>query len=70
MIAFTNIIHMAICAVTLKYSNDAIRRLIGPLGALKRKIEGETGMILYRRSPIVDSKMYQVLVLMIFVVVQ
>ncbi|GAB4846729.1 Polyribonucleotide nucleotidyltransferase 2, mitochondrial [Ancistrocladus abbreviatus] len=28
---------------TLKYSNDAIRRLIGPLGALKRKIEGETG---------------------------
>ncbi|XP_022864922.1 polyribonucleotide nucleotidyltransferase 2, mitochondrial-like isoform X1 [Olea europaea var. sylvestris] len=56
--------------LTLKYSNDAIRRLIGPLGALKRKIEGETGMILYRRSPIVDSKMYQVLVLMIFVVVQ
>ncbi|CAA2997103.1 polyribonucleotide nucleotidyltransferase 2, mitochondrial [Olea europaea subsp. europaea] len=28
--------------LTLKYSNDAIRRLIGPLGALKRKIEGET----------------------------
>nr|XP_027075182.1 polyribonucleotide nucleotidyltransferase 2, mitochondrial-like isoform X1 [Coffea arabica] len=28
---------------TLKYSNDAIRRLIGPLGALKRKIEEETG---------------------------
>ncbi|KAF3672924.1 Polyribonucleotide nucleotidyltransferase 2, mitochondrial [Capsicum annuum] len=29
--------------VTLKYSNDALRRLIGPLGALKRKIEQETG---------------------------
>ncbi|GMH24217.1 hypothetical protein Nepgr_026060 [Nepenthes gracilis] len=28
---------------TLKYSNDSIRRLIGPLGALKRKIEDETG---------------------------
>ncbi|KAL2523313.1 Polyribonucleotide nucleotidyltransferase 2 [Forsythia ovata] len=29
--------------LTLKYSNDTIRRLIGPLGALKRKIEEETG---------------------------
>ncbi|XP_016498172.1 polyribonucleotide nucleotidyltransferase 2, mitochondrial [Nicotiana tabacum] len=29
--------------VTLKYSNDALRRLIGPVGALKRKIEEETG---------------------------
>ncbi|KAK4477375.1 hypothetical protein RD792_016596 [Penstemon davidsonii] len=29
--------------MTLKYGNDAIRRLIGPLGALKRKIEEETG---------------------------
>lgn len=29
--------------VTLKYSNDAIRRLIGPMGALKRKIEEQTG---------------------------
>ncbi|KAM1075870.1 hypothetical protein PS2_023195 [Malus domestica] len=29
--------------VTLKYSNDALRRLLGPLGALKRKIEDETG---------------------------
>ncbi|CAH9125235.1 unnamed protein product [Cuscuta epithymum] len=28
---------------TLKYSNDVLRRLIGPLGALKRKIEEETG---------------------------
>nr|GLL26654.1 polyribonucleotide nucleotidyltransferase 2, mitochondrial [Ipomoea trifida] len=28
---------------TLKYSNGALRRLIGPLGALKRKIEEETG---------------------------
>ncbi|KAF3444628.1 hypothetical protein FNV43_RR14321 [Rhamnella rubrinervis] len=28
---------------TLKYSNDALRRLLGPLGALKRKIEEETG---------------------------
>ncbi|KAK3183601.1 hypothetical protein Dsin_030887 [Dipteronia sinensis] len=27
---------------TLKYSNDTLRRLIGPLGALKRKIEEET----------------------------
>ena len=33
-------------AVTLKYSNEALRRLIGPLGALKRKIEEETGLIL------------------------
>lgn len=46
MIAFTNIIYVAVGAVTLKYSNDAIRRLIGPLGSLKRKIEEETGMIL------------------------
>jgi polyribonucleotide nucleotidyltransferase len=30
-------------AATLKFSNDALRRLIGPLGALKRKIEEETG---------------------------
>ncbi|KAD2073971.1 hypothetical protein E3N88_41895 [Mikania micrantha] len=29
--------------VTLKYSNDDLRRLIGPLGALKIKIEEETG---------------------------
>ncbi|KAL0554851.1 hypothetical protein IC582_008779 [Cucumis melo] len=29
--------------VTLKYTNDALRRLIGPLGILKRKIEAETG---------------------------
>ncbi|XP_038716711.1 polyribonucleotide nucleotidyltransferase 2, mitochondrial-like isoform X2 [Tripterygium wilfordii] len=28
---------------SFKYSNDALRRLIGPLGALKRKIEEETG---------------------------
>ncbi|MED6169923.1 Polyribonucleotide nucleotidyltransferase 2, mitochondrial [Stylosanthes scabra] len=28
---------------TLKYSNDAIRRLIGPMGALKKKMEEETG---------------------------
>lgn len=35
---------MIIDAVNLKYSNDAIRRLIGPLGALKRKIEEETGV--------------------------
>ncbi|GMP30283.1 hypothetical protein CsSME_00005018 [Camellia sinensis var. sinensis] len=30
--------------VTLKYSNEALRRMIGPLGALKRKIEEETGL--------------------------
>ncbi|XP_050384226.1 polyribonucleotide nucleotidyltransferase 2, mitochondrial [Argentina anserina] len=28
---------------TLKYSNDSLRRLLGPMGALKRKIEDETG---------------------------
>lgn len=28
---------------TLKFSNDALRRLIGPLGVLKRKIEEDTG---------------------------
>ncbi|XP_042969881.1 polyribonucleotide nucleotidyltransferase 2, mitochondrial isoform X2 [Carya illinoinensis] len=28
---------------TLKFSNDALRRLIGPLGVLKRKMEEETG---------------------------
>ncbi|CAN8299813.1 unnamed protein product [Cochlearia groenlandica] len=28
---------------TLKYPNDALRSLIGPMGALKRKIEEETG---------------------------
>ncbi|XP_076885142.1 polyribonucleotide nucleotidyltransferase 2, mitochondrial-like isoform X1 [Bidens hawaiensis] len=30
--------------VTLKYSNDDLRRLIGPLGALKMKIEEDTGL--------------------------
>ncbi|KAL7232597.1 hypothetical protein ACSBR2_010583 [Camellia fascicularis] len=29
--------------VSLKYNNESLRRLIGPLGALKRKIEEETG---------------------------
>ncbi|KAF5961969.1 hypothetical protein HYC85_003178 [Camellia sinensis] len=29
--------------VSLKYSNESLRRLIGPLGALKRKLEEETG---------------------------
>ncbi|XP_060192274.1 polyribonucleotide nucleotidyltransferase 2, mitochondrial [Lycium barbarum] len=29
--------------VTLKYSNEALRRLIGPVGALRRKIEDESG---------------------------
>ncbi|XP_019442534.1 PREDICTED: polyribonucleotide nucleotidyltransferase 2, mitochondrial isoform X2 [Lupinus angustifolius] len=29
--------------VTLKYSNDALRRLVGPMGVLKRKLEEETG---------------------------
>uniref|UniRef100_A0A803MP82 polyribonucleotide nucleotidyltransferase n=1 Tax=Chenopodium quinoa TaxID=63459 RepID=A0A803MP82_CHEQI len=28
---------------TLKYHNDSIRRLVGPLGALKKRIEEETG---------------------------
>ncbi|KAK6913091.1 Exoribonuclease, phosphorolytic domain 1 [Dillenia turbinata] len=28
---------------TMKFSNDSLRRLIGPMGALKRKIEEETG---------------------------
>ncbi|XP_038905196.1 polyribonucleotide nucleotidyltransferase 2, mitochondrial [Benincasa hispida] len=28
---------------TLKYDNDAIRRLIGPLGTLKKRVEEETG---------------------------
>lgn len=28
---------------TLKYNNDALRRLIGPMGAFKRKMEEETG---------------------------
>ncbi|KAK7271660.1 hypothetical protein RJT34_27740 [Clitoria ternatea] len=28
---------------TLKYSNEALRRLIGPMGVLKRKMEEETG---------------------------
>ncbi|RVX08662.1 Polyribonucleotide nucleotidyltransferase 2, mitochondrial [Vitis vinifera] len=28
---------------TLKFSNDSLRRLLGPMGALKRKIEEETG---------------------------
>ena len=30
---------------TLKYNNDSIRRLVGPLGALKRAIEVETGTV-------------------------
>ncbi|WZY80524.1 hypothetical protein YC2023_026908 [Brassica napus] len=32
---------------TLKYTNDALRSLIGPMAALKRKIEEETGARLY-----------------------
>ncbi|KAL3526075.1 hypothetical protein ACH5RR_014447 [Cinchona calisaya] len=50
---------------TLKYSNDAIRRLVGPLGALKRKIEEETGArisvsdqtltILAKNQPVMDK---------------
>lgn len=32
-------------AATLKYGNDSLRRLVGPLGALKRKIEEETGLV-------------------------
>lgn len=36
---------MVFHAVTLKYSNDTLRSLIGPLGALKRKIEEETGLV-------------------------
>ncbi|XP_044466313.1 polyribonucleotide nucleotidyltransferase 2, mitochondrial isoform X2 [Mangifera indica] len=39
--------------VTLKYSNDTLRRLIGPLGSLKRKIEEETGA----RISISDGKL-------------
>ena len=30
-------------AATLKYSNDVLRTLIGPLGAVKSRIEEETG---------------------------
>ncbi|XP_015879324.2 polyribonucleotide nucleotidyltransferase 2, mitochondrial [Ziziphus jujuba] len=50
---------------TLKYSNDALRRLLGPLGALKRKIEEETGArisvsdgtltILAKTQPVMDK---------------
>ncbi|XP_027357866.1 polyribonucleotide nucleotidyltransferase 2, mitochondrial isoform X4 [Abrus precatorius] len=29
---------------TLKYSNDALRRLIGPMGVLKKKMEDQTGV--------------------------
>ncbi|KAL0709518.1 hypothetical protein Bca4012_016496 [Brassica carinata] len=32
---------------TLKYTNDALRSLIGPMAALKRKIQEETGARLY-----------------------
>ena len=39
-----NDLHFSPISVNLKYSNEAIRRLIGPLGALKRKIEEETGL--------------------------
>lgn len=37
-------------AATLKYSNDALRRLIGPMGALKRKMEEETGQFNFEAS--------------------
>ncbi|CAA7031392.1 unnamed protein product [Microthlaspi erraticum] len=33
--------------VTLRYTNDALRSLIGPMGVVKRKIEEETGARLY-----------------------
>lgn len=42
-----NILMSCFFSATLKYSNDAIRRLIGPLGILKRKIEEETGLFFY-----------------------
>ena len=35
-------------AATLKYSNDALRNLIGPLGAVKSKIEEETGLFIFQ----------------------
>lgn len=31
-------------AATMKFSNDVLRQLIGPLGAVKRKVEEETGL--------------------------
>lgn len=37
-------------SATMKFSNDAIRRLIGPLGVLKRKIEEETGQLIHESS--------------------
>lgn len=37
-------------AATLKYNNDALRRLIGPMGALKRKMEEETGQLNFQVS--------------------
>lgn len=40
------LIHVTVhAAATLKYGNDSIRRLIGPLGALKQRIEEETGSV-------------------------
>lgn len=35
---------MFVHLVTMKFSNEALRRMIGPLGAVKRKIEDETGI--------------------------
>lgn len=36
---------MIYIAATFKFNNDSLRRLLGPMGALKRKIEEETGLI-------------------------
>lgn len=45
----------------LKYNNDAIRRLIGPLGVLKRKIEEETGIFILKIGNIVADWAWHVL---------
>lgn len=49
---------MIYIAATLKFSNDSLRRLLGPMGALKRKIEEETGLIkLEHATNITNSKL-------------
>lgn len=50
---------LKICvAATLKYSNDALRSLIGPLGVLKRKIEEETGLFILRLLNFIANQGY------------
>ena len=39
-------LRLCFCAVTLKFNNESLRRLLGPLGSQRKNIERETGFCL------------------------